>query len=64
MKDKKKENKICFILYTITSLIFTSTGITILATNGFDWHVLTNIALAVTFGSVAFMYFKKYKEEK
>ena len=61
-KNSKKEEKICFILYTITSLLFILTGISILVENGFNgWSGITNIALGVTFGSLAFMYYKKYK---
>ena len=65
MKNKNNENKLCFILHTITSLIFTLTGIMqLVAKRGTSWTAFTSIALGVTFGSIAYTYYKKYKEEK
>lgn len=65
MKNNKKENKACFILHTITSLLFATSGIIMLVTKkSFYWPAVTNIALSVTFGSLAVIYFKKTKEEK
>lgn len=64
-KNTNKEDKICFILNTITSIIFLITGILNLVTEGVNvWNGITNIALSVTFGSLAYMYFKKYNAEK
>ena len=65
MKDKKKRNKICTILYTISSILFMISGITFLVNKGFsEWTWITGVALGITFGCLAFMYFKKFKEEK
>ena len=62
--NSKKEEKICFILNTITALLFTVSGIARIVSDGFEWNGITNIALGVTFGSLAYMYYKKYKESK
>ena len=60
--NSKKENKLCFILYTITSLLFLATGISNLFTKRLgEWTGFIGIALGVTFGSLAIMYYKKYK---
>ena len=65
MKDRKKENKICCILHSFSSFLFTASGITLLVTKGIiEWTGITNIALGITFGSLAYIYYKKYKEEK
>ena len=61
-ESSKKEAKICFILYTLTSCVFLLTGIMNLVDNGFNGLTsITDIALSVTFGSLACMFFKKYK---
>ena len=63
--NSKRDNKLCFILYTISSLLLIAIGIFILTDKGFsDWNGITNIALGITFGSLAFIYYKKYKSEK
>ena len=64
MKDDKKRNKICCILYTISSILFMISGISNLVDKGFsNWTGITGIALSVTFGCLAFLYFKKCREE-
>ena len=64
-KDNNKENKICFILHTFTATLFTLSGILNLVTEGVNKFTgFTNIALGVTFGCIAYMYYKKYKEGK
>ncbi|MBO6195392.1 MAG: hypothetical protein J6O56_03485 [Bacilli bacterium] len=61
----KKENKICFILYTISSCLFLFTGIMILVEKGRNVNLgITDIGLSITFGSLAIMYYKKYKNSK
>ena len=60
-----KEDKLCFILHTISATLFMATGIIQLVINGFGaWIAISNIALGITFGSMAYMYYKKYKSAK
>ena len=62
--NSKKEDKICFILHTISSILFIISGVLNLVDKGFnEWTGITNIALGVTFGSLAIMYYKKYKSK-
>ena len=64
-KLTKKQEKACFILYTFTSLIFFVSGISMLfAQSNNLWTGISNIALGVTFGSLAYLYFKNYKSSK
>ncbi len=64
-QNSKKENKICFILDTITSVLFLAAGISIIVSKGSNMmYGITNIGLSITFGCLAFMYYKKYKKEK
>ena len=64
-KMTKKQEKSCFILYTFTSLIFLITGIAILVSESNNlWIGISNTALGVTFGSLAYIYFKNYKSSK
>ena len=61
----KKENKICFILYTFSSCLFLFNGIMILVEKGRNVNLgITDIGLSITFGSLAIMYYKKYKTSK
>ena len=61
----KKNNKLCFILNLITSFLFAFSGIMIVISEGLlKWSGITNLALSVTFGSIAFIYYKQYKAEK
>ena len=63
-KDSKRENKVAFILYTITAALFIISGISILICEGLsDFTPITNLALGVTFGFLVVMYYKKYKSE-
>ena len=63
--NNKKENKICFILHTISSVLFTLSGLIRIFNTGFtEWQGITNIALGITFGSLAYIYYKKYKEKE
>ena len=64
MKNRKKEYKVCFILNAISSFLFAFTGIMMLIDNVKNMTGITNIGLSVTFGSLSYLYFKKYKEEK
>ena len=60
-----KENKVCFILYSFSSLCFLLSGIlSLVEQNPNVWQGITSIALAVTFASLAVLYFKKYKSSK
>ena len=63
-ENKKANNKVCFILYTISASLFLFTGIMILIEDGFkNLNSVTDIALSITFGSLALLYFRRYKEE-
>ena len=63
-KNNGNENKLCFILHSISASLFTVSGILNLVNKGFnDWFGYSGIALGVTFGSLAFIYYKKFKEE-
>ena len=62
-KNTKSEDKTCFILHTISSVLFALSAILILVNDGFSWMALTYIGLSITFGSLAVIYFKKYKSE-
>ena len=65
MANSKKENKACFIINSISSLLFIISGVSIFVEKGIsEWSGITDIALGITFGSLAYLYFKKYKEEK
>lgn len=64
-KDNKKEYKLCAIFHSISSVAFTFSGVLSVVNNGFkDWTCITNFALGITFGSLAYMYFQKYKKLK
>ncbi len=61
----KKENKICFILYTISSILFALSGIMIIIESGLSKMTgISDISLSICFGSIAYLYYKKYKNEK
>ena len=63
MKEKKTA-KICSILYAITALLFTLTGISNIVDEQLSTMIgWTNIAMAVTFGSLGIIYYKKSKAE-
>ena len=60
----KKEAKLCYILYTISSVLFLLSGIANLIDKGINnWLGITNVALSITFGSLAYLYCKKYKSD-
>lgn len=64
-KDSKKEYKICFILYTISACLFALTGIMTIIEEGISKMTgITDLGLSIAFGSLAFLYYKKYKKEK
>ena len=63
--NTRKENKACFILYLITSVLFFLSGLANLTTEGLNkWCGITNICLGITFFSISIMYCKKYKSQK
>ena len=62
---KKSENKTCFILHSITAFLFTLTGILRITTEGWkEMMGISNLCLGITFASLAYTYYKKYKDEK
>ena len=64
-KKTKKQNKLCAILDLVAAILFTLSGITIIMTDGLQTMLgIVGIALGVTFGSLTYIYYKKYKEEK
>lgn len=62
--DNKNNDKLCFILHLISACLFGLSGILRIVSDGFEFSGITNIALGITFGSLSYMYYKKYKEEK
>ena len=63
--NNKKESLICCILHAISSFLFTFSGIAIIIDKEFKtWSGYAYIALGITFAIVAFMYFKRYKNQK
>ena len=63
-KSTKKEDKLCFILHTISSILFLFSGILIFINDGFsNMMCITDLGLSITFGSLAIIYYKKYKKE-
>lgn len=59
-----KENKICFFLYIIASILFLISSTLILVSNGLTAMCITDFWLSVTFGAIAYIYFKKSKESR
>ena len=63
-KNSKKENKLCFILYLITSILFLVSGIINLVDEGLNNMTgISNMALSVTFASLSIIYYIKYRKE-
>ena len=68
-KVKKSENKVCAILYTITTVLWMITvGIKISGIISYgdkmDWSFWMDVALVVVFGSIAVEYFIKLRKER
>ena len=64
MNDKKKRYKVSCILYTITSVLFALSGIiAIVSEKTVNWMSISNIALGITFASIAYLEYKKFKKE-
>ena len=59
---KKKENKTCFILYTISSSLFLLTAVMQMYYE--NTLAISNLGLSICFGSLAYIYYKKFKGEK
>ncbi len=62
MKDNKKKNKTCFILYSISSVLFALSGVLLLLNE--NRLSIAYFSLSICFICIAYMYFKKYKKEK
>lgn len=60
---KKKENKTCFILYTISSSLFLFAFVMQIFNEDMAMAI-SNLGLSVCFGSLAYLYYKRYKGEK
>lgn len=61
-KNSSKENKTCFILYTISSSLFLLTAVMQYFSN--DTLAISNLGLSICFGSLAYVYYKKFKEQE
>ena len=61
-KNSSKENKTCFILYTISSSLFLLTAVMQYFSN--DTLAISNLGLSICFGSLAYIYYKKFKEQE
>lgn len=65
MKNQKKYYLICTILHAITALLFIVGGIANVVSNKSNgWVDITPFGLGITFGSISYMYFEKYRKEK
>ncbi len=60
---KKKENKTCFILYTISSSMFLLAALMQFLNENIVLAIC-NLGSSVCFGSLSYIYYKKYKGEK
>ena len=61
---KNENNTAIAILDTISALLFLMAGVACFFGEGFNWLGITDLALAVSFGSMAYVYYKRAKEEK
>lgn len=58
----KKENKICCILYAISTICFLISGLFELSSD--NKLSIPDFSLALVFMSLSIVYYKKYKKEK
>lgn len=62
-KNTPKEDKLCAILHTISSVLFLLSGILCFISKN-NMQGVTYCSLSVCFGSLATLYYKKYKNTK
>ena len=62
MKDNKKKNKTCFILHSISAILFFISGILKLITD--SKFSIAYFGLSICFVCIAYIYYKSYKKGK
>ena len=61
MRDNKKKNKTCFILHSITAILFLVSGILKLITD--NKLSIAYFGLSICFVCITYLYYKQYKKE-